>query len=126
MRRTRRTARWSYTYNTDGTLATKTDAKGLVIGYTYDSQKRLLTFGVKTNGVITPAYTFQYDTGGGSNTAGRLAKITYLNYINYGSSVVDDQIVESYSYTAAGQASGKSVAIGRCPTVRLIAPGPAR
>ena len=105
----------SYTYNSDSTLATKTDNAGVVTGYTYDSQKRLLTFGVKTNGTITPAYTYQYDTGGGSNTAGRLAKITYPNYINYGVGVVNDQITETYSYTPPGQVAGKSVTIGRCP-----------
>ncbi|MBZ5610115.1 MAG: hypothetical protein LAP38_17780, partial [Acidobacteriia bacterium] len=31
----------NYTYNTDMTLATKTDAKGQVFGYSYDSYKRL-------------------------------------------------------------------------------------
>jgi YD repeat-containing protein len=35
----------SYTYNSDGTLATKMDNTGVVTGYTYDSQKRLLTVG---------------------------------------------------------------------------------
>jgi YD repeat-containing protein len=50
----------SYTYNSDGTLATKTDAKGVVTEYNYDSQKRLLNFGALSGGVYTPAYTYVY------------------------------------------------------------------
>ena len=98
----------SYTYNSDGTLATKTDAKGVVTGYTYDSQKRLLTFGVKTNGVITPAYTYTYDSSpGGTNQMGRLATVSYTNPAS------GDQFADTYSYTAAGAISTKGLQITR-------------
>ena len=33
----------SYTYNGDGTLATKMDAKGQVLTYAYDANGRLIT-----------------------------------------------------------------------------------
>ena len=37
----------SYTYNSNYLLATRTDAKGVVTGYTYDSQNRLVSFGCR-------------------------------------------------------------------------------
>jgi YD repeat-containing protein len=48
----------TYTYNTDSTLHTKTDAKGQVFTYAYDSYKRLTSITVGS----TVLRTFMYDT----------------------------------------------------------------
>src|SRR5437588_4764144 len=52
----------SYTYNSDHTLNTKTDAKGQVFSYTYDRYKRLPTGSVGSNLLLSESYdTNPYD-----------------------------------------------------------------
>ena len=64
----------TYTYNSDNTLHTKTDAKNQVFTYGYDSYKRLTQVQVGS----TVLRTFMYDTNtldssfSGAYTAGRL------------------------------------------------------
>ncbi|MCW5980888.1 MAG: hypothetical protein KIT09_22595 [Bryobacteraceae bacterium] len=86
----------SYTYNGDGTIATKTDAKGQQIAYTYDEYKRVRTAG---------GVTFTYDTdpfGGGSDyQAGRLSQVEYDN----GGGL----FTEKYRYDQAGLVVKKRV-----------------
>ncbi len=50
---TRKTARVTYTYNSDHTLATKTDAKSQVFTFSYDGYKRLTTISVGGNTLST-------------------------------------------------------------------------
>ena len=88
----------SYTYNTDGTLFKKTDARGVVIQYTYDSLKRPTL--VQSSG--STLYNYTYDTPadtGFMNTNGRIASVTY--YPPTG------QVTEVYGYTAPGGLAGK-------------------
>src|SRR5580658_6278340 len=67
----------SYAYNSDNTLHTKTDAKGQVFTYSYDSYKRLTQVEVGS----TVLRTFMYDTNtldgtfSGSYTQGRLVAV---------------------------------------------------
>ena len=67
----------TYTYNSDHTLHTKTDAKSQVFTYSYDSYKRLTQIMVGS----TVLRTFMYDTNtldsmfSGSYTQGRLVAV---------------------------------------------------
>jgi RHS repeat-associated protein len=101
----------SYTYNANNLLATKTDANGNVIQYNYDSYSRLTSFGTVVNGTYTPAYTYTWDSGGANavNQTGRLAQVSYSNP----ASPNTDQIVETYSYTTAGEIAFKDLAVTR-------------
>jgi YD repeat-containing protein len=113
----------TYTYNSDHTLHTKTDAKSQVFTYSYDSYKRLTSISV---GGVT-LRTFMYDTNildgtfSGSYTAGRLvavqnAAFTPQGYIpgqgGNGASVPSPmQLIEMYGYTQAGLTSGKRLQV---------------
>jgi len=84
----------SYTYNADGTMNTKTDAKGQVLSYFYDSLGRLTQ--VKNGGVVLR--TFTYDANGwGQNLAGRVARVDYGG----------GKWSELYSYHPAGGRTAK-------------------
>ena len=76
----------SYTYNTDGTVATKTDAKSQQKKYTYDTYGDLIQVsrGTVSGGVFTEdlfqRVTYTYGAQGAqNNSAGRLKSITYNN-----------------------------------------------
>lgn len=99
----------TFTYNSDGTLATKTDAKSQQIQYTYDPYGRLIQIarGVVSNGTFTENLsqrtTLTYDGANGgfsSNTAGLLSSVAYS--APHGLSVT-----EMYSYHAAGAVTAK-------------------
>ncbi len=82
----------TYTYNTDKTLATNTDAKNQQFSYTYDSYKRV----TEIDPGQTVIHLFYYDTNpiDGSfsqNTAGRLAAVRNRVTAN------DDTFIEMYS-----------------------------
>jgi YD repeat-containing protein len=70
----------SYTYNSNNTLASKTDAKNQNFTYAYDTYNRLTTISVNS----TLLRTFIYDTntldntGFSQNTLGRLAAVEYI------------------------------------------------
>ncbi len=76
----------TYTYNTDHTLHTKTDAKSQVFTYSYDGYKRLTQIQVGS----TVLRTFMYDTNtldstfSGSYTAGRLVAVQNLAFTPQG------------------------------------------
>ena len=65
----------AYSYDDDGNLMTKTDARLIVTSYTYDPLNRLKT---KTYGGGTPGVTYSYDTGA-TNGIGRLTQVTNGN-----------------------------------------------
>jgi YD repeat-containing protein len=98
----------SYTYNTDGTLATKTDARSQQVSYSYDAYKRLKQI-TRPGGQNV---VFYYDTNPfdsiftpfTQNALGRLAAVKY----QAGS---PHTFVEMYSYTTAGEATGKRLQI---------------
>ena len=95
----------SFTYNSDGTLATKTDARGQQIAYTYDTFKRVTQIKrYDTGGGLVPSQgtTFTYDVG--TNAWGRLGSSAYT--VNGVSSS------ESYGYTVAGLVTAKTLTMG--------------
>src|ERR1700719_4182811 len=113
----------AYTYNSDHTLHTKTDAKGQVFTYSYDSYKRPTQVMVGS----TVLRTFMYDTNtldstySGSYTAGRLVAVQHTAFIPQGylagqggSNITRPssmQFVEMYGYTQAGLTSGKRLQV---------------
>ena len=99
----------SYTYYPDGSLLTKTDAKGQVITYYYDEFGRLTQ--VK-NGLIF-LRTLTYDANGyGSYLNGRLARV---DYVQANSQYRDDGNVwtEMYSYDPAGGMLKKKLTLAK-------------
>lgn len=80
-----------YTYTAFGAVATKTDARGVIITFGYDNLNRLTSISYNTSGASgvasTPAVTYTYDTNQSSTTNGLLLSLT----IGTGYS-------ESYSY----------------------------
>ena len=101
----------TYTYNQDGTVATKTDAKNQKIVYTYDSYKRVTEIQrFKSNGVedVTQRTNYYYDSydSYGQNLQGRLAAVTYTAG-TWDSAGDELSFKEKYSYTPAGLPIGK-------------------
>jgi RHS repeat-associated protein len=89
----------TYTYNTDGTVATVTDAKSQQKKFTYDSYGRVTK--IKAPGQsISYSYGSSYD---GTNTLGRVATINY--------SVGSHTVQEGYKYTPTGDVAAKGVAL---------------
>jgi RHS repeat-associated protein len=107
----------TFTYNSDGTLATATDAKNQRRVYTYDSYGRItqIARGTVSNGTFTEntsqRTTYQYEgTNGGysSATAGRVSQITYSG--PHGLS-----FVEWYNYMKAGAVTNKRLTMTGTP-----------
>ena len=113
----------SFTYNGDGTLATKTDANSGRTQYTYDSYAELTqisrgswnadtsTFTEDVSERVTYTYGGTNPKGQGqgqsnysSNTAGRVSQITYSGPHNLSYS-------EWYSYTAPGGVTAKRLTL---------------
>lgn len=65
-----------YSYDADGNLVSKTDARGITTSYSYDELNRLLSKSYSSDASQTPFSCFQYDTssvsGAGGNLIGRL------------------------------------------------------
>src|SRR5258708_27271817 len=106
----------TYTYNTDKTLATKTDALNQQFSYTYDSYKRV----TQINLGQTVIRQFYYDTNplDGSfsqNVAGRLAAVQNAPTTN------GDTFIEMYSYTQPGQLTKKRLRLSRTVQSHTIA-----
>ena len=99
----------SYTYNADGTLATRTDPKGQVTKYTYDSYQRVtqVTHGPSAT-QIDPNQTYNYTYDTGTNGWGRLTGVAF------GPLVSSTQTYsESYYYTIAGDISSKTLSAAK-------------
>jgi YD repeat-containing protein len=64
----------TYSYDLNGNVQTKTDARGITTNYGYDSLNRLLTKWYAGEASPTPSTCYQYDTGtaSGPNSIGRL------------------------------------------------------
>jgi YD repeat-containing protein len=120
----------TYTYNTLGLVATKTDAKGQELKYVYDAYGRLSTVSL-AGSPDTLLRTYAYDTNSVNKNYsqyawGRLTTVTYnvpaiestwdpnLNGGNGGTvNFTGDTVVEMYSYTQPGQVAGKQLLITR-------------
>jgi RHS repeat-associated protein len=103
-------------YNADGTLATRTDAKGQCAVYGYDSYKRLVSVDrYGTDGALDQSQCVRYyydanplDPSFSQNVQGRLAAVRWGV-----TGVQPGQITEMYSYTPAGGPAGKRLRINR-------------
>ena len=100
----------SYTYNADGTVATKTDARFQILTYSYDSMGRLQQ--VSNPSGYGALRTYYYDSnpfipGYSQYVAGRLAAIQYNYFAN------TDTVTEMYSYAQPGAVAGKRLNISR-------------
>jgi RHS repeat-associated protein len=77
-----------YSYDENGNLQTKTDARGTQTAYTYDALNRI-TGRSYSGGTAaqTPTVTYRYDTAGIANSKGRLTKVSssvsVTNYAAY-------------------------------------------
>jgi RHS repeat-associated protein len=84
----------SYQYNTSNLVTQRTDARGVITNYDYDTLNRLksVTYNVGTTGVTsTAALTYQYGTDPTQNNNGRLVKM------------LDGLGSESYTYDLLGR-----------------------
>ncbi len=99
----------TYTYNSDGTLATRTDLKSQRAVYTYDAYQELIQVarGTVSNGIFTEDQnqrtTYTYGSAGSSNSAGIIATATYEG--------PGGLFTETYGYMAAGAVASKALGI---------------
>ncbi len=138
---------WSckYTYTSFGAVATKTDGRGVVITYGYDSLNRLTSISYNTSGapsvVSTPNVTYTYDTNQSSSTNGLLLSLSAGGYSeSYGydsfnrvaslTRTIDGRnYTSSYQYNTANQApqitypSGRVINLGRDSKGRVTSVG---
>ncbi len=103
-----------YTYNSDHTLATKTDAKGQVFTFSYDGYKRLTT--VSVGGTTLRTYSYDsnpFDAGYSQSSAGRLTAIQYNQAINYNLNpgTGSTSFIDMFSYSQPGQLTGKRLRV---------------
>jgi YD repeat-containing protein len=103
-------------FNVDGTLASRTDAKGQRVVYSYDDQKHIVAVNrFDANGMLQPAqcvtYSYNsnpYDPAFSQNCNNRLAAI------RWGSPDVQPGVMtEMYSYNSSGKLTAKRFRINR-------------
>lgn len=103
-------------YNSDGTLASTTDAKGQKCVYTRDIYKRITSrdhFTPKGDLLPNESYSYYYDTNPfdsafSENTQGRIAAVQWGN-----ANTLPGLITEMYSYTVSGQVTAKRFRVNR-------------
>ena len=100
----------SYTYNADGTVATRTDPKGQITGYTSDTYQRVTTVTHGTDASQTVNYYYDTDpldpnNTFAQNTWGRVAAIE-IGKCNTGPAYA-----EEYSYWTSGLVMSKRVSV---------------
>ncbi|MEW6130395.1 MAG: RHS repeat-associated core domain-containing protein [Acidobacteriota bacterium] len=93
-----------YTYTDFDAVDTKTDARGVITTYSYDTMNRLtgISYNVGSSGVpATPSVSYTFDNGASSSTIGLLLSVS-----------LSGQSSESYSYDSFGRLSGMTATIG--------------
>ncbi|HXB74470.1 MAG TPA: hypothetical protein VNY05_39915 [Candidatus Acidoferrales bacterium] len=122
----------TYVYNLDGTVQSKTDAKGQQTRYIYETYGRVMETDVSPGGAGQPAdvcqtVTYQYDTATvlesvtQRNGYGRLTGTTWSSPAN-STGQCPFTFVEEYAYTAWGQVTIKrmtvnNTSLGNTPAV---------
>jgi len=113
----------TYTYNADGTMATRTDANSMLTQYTYDSYRRVTMVQYFPNRP-PPIYedpcqrlTLTYDTNSidstySQNSWGRLTTAQWGG-VSSCTSLKNTLFTQMYSYTAGGLVTGKRLEITR-------------
>jgi RHS repeat-associated protein len=119
---------WQYQYNSFGLVTQRTDARGVIATYGYDTLNRLssISYNVGTTGVpATPSVTFTYGTNTAQYNNGRLITITDglgsegYTYNNLGQVTQVQKIISgttyttSYAYNLAGEATQVTYPSGR-------------
>ena len=89
----------TYTYNTDGTVATVTDAKSQQKKFTYDSYGRVTR-------IKAPGQNYSYSYGSALDSTNSLGRVSTINY-----SLGYHSVQEAYEYTPTGDVAGKGVAL---------------
>jgi YD repeat-containing protein len=100
----------SYTYNSDGTLASKTYANTNYETYNYDSYQRLTAIHRFPDGGsedLTQLQSFTYDTLGSASYPGYLVAASFANTV--GSNQLSFQY--QYAYTPAGKVTNKTLLV---------------
>ena len=129
----------TYTYNTDGTLATRIDANGHKTQYTYDSYKRLTqkSYWYMYNSNWTEdtcqRLTLTYDTNTlnttySQNSWGRLVTAQFWGGAGCPMNVTSppplakttSPFIQMYSYNGPGQITGKRLQVNRKPGAMVI------
>jgi len=105
----------SYTYNSDGTVATKTDTKGIVKTFTYDSYKRVTEMTYNNDPSLCQKVTFTYDSDAADpsfiqNVAGRLATLKWSNKFGC---ISPGEITQMFSYNVAGSVTAQKLRLLR-------------
>ena len=103
----------SYTYNADGTLATKVDPKGQTISYTYDKYQR-----VSTLTAVGVTYTYTYDSDPldysgafSSNEFGRIGSVQWSVTPPGSSCAYSTSYSEEYAYDIPGHVVSKRLTV---------------
>ncbi len=103
----------TYAYNADGTLLSKTDAKGQRIQYGYDDKQRVTSINRYNGQTLNncDSQTFTYDSGDAfsENVVGRLVKEEW----GYGGCANGGAFVQTHSYTPAGLRTKKKLQVWR-------------
>ena len=114
----------SYTYGSNNMIATRTDAKGQVVAYTYDSQARLTEVQRYPSGLSNGAdvcqeedYLYGLNPLGSSypqNASGLLSAVKYMGGYNPNvSPTCDTTFTEMYNYGVPGAPVGKQLTVSR-------------
>ena len=131
---------WSiaYTYDDDGNLATKVDARNISTTYAYDALNRVISRTYQNDPSTTPAVTYTYDSSTNCtvNCKGRLVKVdssvstyTYNNYDAMGRVLGATETLGGqpysmgYTYDLAGHLKGMSYPSGNAISYNYDAAG---
>jgi YD repeat-containing protein len=113
----------TYSYDLDGNVLTKTDARKVVVNYAYDTRNRLLSKSYSADPTGTPASCYQYGVSSDKtwNGAGRLKNAwtqtsqacptspsSYLTLRAVQSYDLMGRLLQEQQYTLANQATGQT------------------